>query len=64
MASPQEAPDRARSQAGMERLLGLPEGHHSVVLPLRLEGRPLRGSRTEAPHHSGWSHHAADTGTS
>ncbi|CAG9814404.1 unnamed protein product [Phaedon cochleariae] len=36
MATAQEAPDRAGAQARLEGLLGVLEGHHAALLPLRL----------------------------
>lgn len=59
VAAAEEAPDRVGTEEGLEGLLGVPQGHHSTVLPLRLaRGSLCRGS-AQAPYHRRWRHHAA-----
>lgn len=59
MAAAQEAPDRVGAEARLERLLGVLEGHHPVILSMRFKGRKVCGGCTKAPHHRRWCNHAA-----
>lgn len=58
MAAEEKAPDRAGEEAGLERLLGMPEGDDAVVLPVRLAGGPISGGGPQAPDHRRRGHHA------
>lgn len=54
----EEAPDRVGTQARLEGLLGVLEGNHSALLPLRLSGGAFRGGSAKALNHCRRSHHA------
>lgn len=55
----QEASDRAGQEERLERLLGLSQGHHAPLLPLRLPGEPCHGGGTKTPDHRRRRDHAA-----
>lgn len=46
MAAAQETSDRAGQEEGLERLLGLLEGYHASLLPLRFTGKQGHGGGT------------------
>lgn len=48
----------------MERLLGMLERHHPIVLPMRLTRRPISWIGTKASHYCRWRHYATDSRTS
>ena len=57
VAAEKEAPDRDGAQERLEGLLGVPQGDHPALLPLRLlQGESLGGGRPQAPHHRRRSH--------
>lgn len=64
MAVAQKASNRISPQARMERLLGVPEGHHIAVLSMRFTRRPICRIGTEASHYRWWCHNATDSRTS
>lgn len=62
MAVTQEASSGAGPEARLARLLGLSQGHHALVLPVRLARGPPRRGGAQALDHRGRRHHAADPG--
>ena len=50
----------AGPEARLEGLLGVPEGDHAALLPVRLEGGPLRRGHAKAPHHRRRRNHAGE----
>lgn len=64
MVAAEEAPDRVGTQARLEGLLGVPEGHHAPLLPVRLEGGPFRRGSAKAFNHCRRSNHATHSGAS
>lgn len=64
MVTTQEAPDRAGKKAGLEGLLGVPEGHHAALLSVRFPGGPECGGGAQALDYRGWCNYATDTGAS
>lgn len=64
MVAAQEASDRAGQEERLEGLLGLLEGHHASILPLRLPGEQGHGSGAQTPDHRRRRDHAAHPWTS
>ena len=50
----------AGPEARLEGLLGVPEGDHAALLPVRLAGGPLRRGHPKAPHHRRRRNHAGE----
>lgn len=61
MGAAQETPDRAGQGTRLEGLLGVPEGHHTAVLSVRLARGPFRRLGAQASDYRGRCYNAAHT---
>ncbi|PRD35561.1 UNVERIFIED_CONTAM: hypothetical protein NCL1_11238 [Trichonephila clavipes] len=59
VAPSEAAASRAGPQKRLEGLLGVSEGNHPTLLPVRQPGRAGHRHHPQAPHHRGRGHHAA-----
>lgn len=64
MVTTQKASNWISAQTWLERLLGMSQRHHLIILSMRFTRRTVCGGSTKTSHYRRWCHHATDSRTS